>query len=382
MASGQLPRVLGSYDTGGEGPTLAVIAGLHGNEPAGVLAAQQVLAALRDGALPVRGRLVALAGNLAALAAGQRFIARDLNRLWTADQIAQLDDAPPESDDPERAEQRALLGMLRTLAREARSTGRELIVLDLHSTSAPSAPFAVINDTLRNRGLALAVPVPLILGLEEAVHGALLDYTADAGHEFVMLEGGQHAAPETAELLAAALWHVLVGLGTIGAVAVPGFAHHGARLRQAARGAPRVAEVLYRHEIQPRDGFRMIPGLTSFHAVHAGDMVAHDRAGPVRAPLSGLLLLPLYQERGEEGFFIARPVGRKWLTVSAVMRGLRLDRLLPWLPGAQRDPHQHDVVRVDRRIARWGVVQVFHLAGYRRLPARDGRLAFRSRRRR
>jgi hypothetical protein len=102
----------------------------------------------------------------------------------------------------------------------------------------------------------------------------------------------------------------------------------------------------------------------------------------VRAPLSGFLLLPLYQERGEDGFFIARPVGRKWLTVSAVVRGLRLDRLLPWLPGARRDPQHHDVVRVDRRIARWGVVQVFHLAGYRRLPARDGRLAFRSRRRR
>jgi succinylglutamate desuccinylase len=374
--------VLGSYDTGGEGPILAVIAGLHGNEPAGILAAQRVLAGLRDGALPFRGRLVALAGNLGALAVGQRFIARDLNRLWTAHQIAQLEEAAPESDDPERAEQRALLGVLRALAREARSRGRELIVLDLHSTSAPSAPFAVINDTLRNRGLALAVPVPLILGLEEAVRGALLDYTADAGHEFVMLEGGQHAAPDTPDLLAAGIWHVLVGLGAITAAAVPGFDQHRARLREAADGAPRVAEVLYRHEIQPHDGFRMNPGLASFHTVHAGDIVAHDRTGPVRAPLSGFLLLPLDQERGEDGFFIARPVGRKWLTVSAVVRGLRLDRLLPWLPGARRDPQHHDVVRVDRRIARWGVVQVFHLAGYRRLPARDGRLAFRSRRRR
>jgi succinylglutamate desuccinylase len=371
--------VLGTYDAGVAGPTVAIVAGMHGNEPAGIAAAQRLLSALRGATARLRGRLVALAGNLSALAAGQRFLERDLNRLWTADQITRLEGTPPADDDTEQAEQRALLSVLRTLGREAEGAGQELVVLDLHSTSAPSAPFAIINDTLRSRALALAVPIPLVLGLEESVRGALIDYTADAGHEFVGLEGGEHHAPATAELLEAAVWHVLVKLGALRREDVPDLAAHAERLRRAASGAPGVVEVLYRHEIAPGDDFRMEPGFRSFQPVRAGHLLARDRRGPVAAPLDGLLLLPLYQERGEDGFFIARPVGRGWLTVSRVLRALRVDRVLPLLPGVSHHSEHRDVVLVNRHAARWLVVEIFHLAGYRRLPTRDGRAAFRHR---
>lgn len=375
----RLPRVLGTYDAGAPGPTVAIVAGVHGNEPAGIQAARRLLHALRQAATPVRGRLVALAGNLSALAAGQRFVRRDLNRLWTADQISRLEETSPAHDDTEQAEQRALLSVLRALSREARAAGRELVVLDLHSTSAPAAPFAVINDSLRSRALALAVPIPLVLGLEESVRGALLDYTADAGHEFVMLEGGVHDAPETVELLEAGVWHVLVAVGAVRREDVMDLAQRTARLRRAASGSPRVAEVLYRHEIVPGDNFRMHPGFRSFQPVRAGEVLGRDRTGPVLAPIGGLLLLPLYQERGEDGFFIARAVGRAWLTVSRTLRALRFDRFLGLLPGVSCDHGRRGVVLVELRTARWFVVEMFHLAGYRRLPARDGWAAFRHR---
>jgi len=38
-------RDLGTWDQGLPGPTLLVLAGIHGNEPAGVLAVQRVLEA-------------------------------------------------------------------------------------------------------------------------------------------------------------------------------------------------------------------------------------------------------------------------------------------------------------------------------------------------
>jgi succinylglutamate desuccinylase len=55
---------------------------MHGNEPAGVRALERVAARLAEGRGPLRGRLAALVGNLAALERAERFVDRDLNRGW------------------------------------------------------------------------------------------------------------------------------------------------------------------------------------------------------------------------------------------------------------------------------------------------------------
>ena len=69
------PRVIGRYpEAPGEGPTLVVFGGIHGNEPAGVFAARRVAARLAELAPPMRGQFVALAGNRPALARGVRFL--------------------------------------------------------------------------------------------------------------------------------------------------------------------------------------------------------------------------------------------------------------------------------------------------------------------
>ncbi len=58
-----LPRELGRVEGELAGPTLICVAGLHGNEPAGVVACQRVLARMRDESHRLRGRLVCLTGN-------------------------------------------------------------------------------------------------------------------------------------------------------------------------------------------------------------------------------------------------------------------------------------------------------------------------------
>jgi hypothetical protein len=72
-------------------------------------------------------------------------------------------------------------------------------------------------------------------------------------------------------------------------------------------------------------------------------------------------------------------VSRRWLTVSALVRAVGAARLLPLLPGVVRDDARPDVLCVNPRIARWLVSEIFHLAGFRRLPARDRALVFRNR---
>ena len=81
-------RLLGRIEGAHSGPTLLCVAGIHGNEPAGVHAARRVLRALADRRTEMTGELVAFAGNMSALAAGRRFVDRGLNRAWTAGRLA------------------------------------------------------------------------------------------------------------------------------------------------------------------------------------------------------------------------------------------------------------------------------------------------------
>ncbi|MGE3180940.1 MAG: succinylglutamate desuccinylase/aspartoacylase family protein, partial [Phycisphaerae bacterium] len=131
------------------GPMVICVSSLHGNEPAGEIAFQRVAATLEQNQIELRGDVVGVRGNLAAIAAGVRFVDRDLNRLWTEENVARVQQADPQTLDTESLELRALLAMFIQLEAGARGP---LIALDFHTTSAPSAPFCVVSDTLANRG--------------------------------------------------------------------------------------------------------------------------------------------------------------------------------------------------------------------------------------
>jgi succinylglutamate desuccinylase len=137
-----------------------------------------------------------------------------------------------------------------------------------------------------------------------------------------------------------------------------------------------VVEIIHRHVVEPRDGFAMRPGYRNFQRVEEGEVLAHDATGGIAARMSGILVMPLYQDQGEDGFFIARSIRRSWLGVSTMLRTLRVDRLLPFLPGVRRDKLRPARLLVDPHIARWFSVQLFHLCGFRRLADRGDTLVF------
>lgn len=366
-------RVLGRIGPSG-GPTLVVTAGIHGNEPAGVRAAERVLAELRRTGARLQGELVALVGNRAGLERARRFLDEDLNRLWTAERLAALRTRPTERDHAEEREQRELLAELEPLLARERVT-----LLDLHSTSGGGPPFALAGDTLQNRPVAFALGVPFLLGLEENVSGTLVEHVGALGHVAVVIEGGQSADPRTIELLESALWITLVSSGIAAADDVPGLALHRERLRTAGHGLPAVIEVAHRHDIAAEDEarFEMLPGFEGFARVERGALLAHSGGGrerPVHAPFSGLLLMPRYQRQGRDGFFLGRSVSPRWLALSAALRRMHLERALGLLPGVRVEQRGGHVLAVDRRIARFFAAELFHLLGYRRREERGHEL--------
>lgn len=365
-------RELGRLDHGRAGPTLLVLAGIHGNEPAGVVAVQRVLAELQQHETAVRGRILALAGNLPGLTAGTRYLARDLNRGWLPAAIAALQARDPATDSAEDAQQRELLARFDEVVRTARGP---VVFLDLHTSSADGPPFLCLADTMDNRDLALATGVPIILGIEETIDGASLEWFTGKGIVAIAAEGGRHQHPDTVGNHEALLWSVLAHLGMVEASKVQA-ERHRAHLARATAGVPPIVEIVHRHAITAEDRFVMAPGYVNFQRVRKGDLLATDARGEIRAEQDCRMLLPLYQALGDDGYFLARPVRAFWLGVARWLRWLRLDRIVHWLPGVRRDPEDALTILVDPIIARWFVTEIFHLLGFRRLRQRGARLAF------
>ena len=358
-------RVLGRLGGERAGPSLTAMAGIHGNEACGIEAAGRVLHWFEQRRLPVAGDVVFLAGNLPALRQNARFIDRDLNRQWTPEQVAALAASEAGPDQPaEHGELRELLATLRHVVRSARGT---LYFLDLHTSSADGPPFLTVGDTLRNRHFARNFPLPRILGLEEQVDGALLELLNNQGFVTIGVEGGPHDAERSTDRLEAALWLALVATGILSSEDAPDLEAYRHLLREASRGVPRVIEVRHRHPIRNGDGFRMERGYANFKSVRKGELLARDHNGPVRSPEDGLILLPLYQGKGDDGFFVSREVRRIWVRMSSVLRRLRLHGLMRFLPGVRRAPDSPLVLFVNTRVARFYPLEIFHLFGFRKV---------------
>ena len=345
------------------GPTLIVLGSIHGNEPAGTLAAHRVCAALEQRRSGLRGEVMLLAGNTLALHRKVRYIDADLNRLWTVDNIQTIKlGMSLHQHISEHFEQRELLAELESAFARAQ---QEVFFVDLHTTSAAGQPFATVGDTLRNRAFALNFPVTIVLGLEEQIDGTLLEYVNNLGLITMGLEAGEHDAMSSIDNHEAVIWIATVAAGNLKSADVPELERYRSQLALAG-GGRRVVEVRHRHPISADDSFKMEPGFTNFQPVRRGQTLAHDRSGEIEAQETGLVLLPLYQALGDDGFFLGREVRKFWLSLSALLRRLKIPNYVHLLPGVRKDPFNENLLIVNTRIARILPLQVFHLLGFRR----------------
>jgi succinylglutamate desuccinylase len=344
------------------GPCLAVIAALHGDETSGVDALVRVRRWLDETHPPMRGRLVGVLGNLPALAAGVRYIDSDLNRNWYEDNVAALSSRDPARDSAEDREARELVAFLDSLDDEP---NRPVILLDLHSTSADGLPFLCMPDTLANLRIALEIPVPSILGLEETIRGPLLGLMSDRGYRGVIVEGGRHDRERTTDVLESCVWLLVVAMGMLTQDEVPDFGEHWNRLAGLCEGLPRVLEVTHRHDTSGGDGFAMLPGFEHYQRVRRGQLLARDDAGEIRTPRSGRIIMPAYKPGTDQGYFIARDVPPLYVWTLFLLRRLNLHRVCHLLPGARRMPGDGNFIEVASWVPDW-MVNIIRLLGWRR----------------
>ncbi len=352
------PRLISKVEGATPGPTVVFIGGIHGNEPAGVLALEEIMPFIQKNKAILKGNVLAIKGNLQALALKTRFIAQDLNRIWTKPLLSRIKEK--SILDTEEAEAKAILELIEDLLQNPED---KVCFIDLHTTSSPSVPFITINDMLINREFASAFPVPKILGLEEFLKGPLLSFINEMGHVAVGFEAGQHQDPMAVSNCVSFIRLCLIQSGSLPATAFDK-RNELERLAEAAEGEKGFFEVVYRHELRPLEQFGMLQGFTNFMPIKAHQKLAMHEGQPVYAAYEGRIFMPLYQAKGTDGFFIIQDIPRLALYLSIWLRRIDFIRLITLFPGVKWENKARGTLVVNQAIARFFTRSFFHLLGF------------------
>ena len=307
----RLKRVIGTFDDGLPGPLIIAISGIHGNESMPYKAIDYVLKMLEvehvtNPEFRYKGRFVGLCGNLAALKAGRRFIDKDMNRIWS-EELIELLSTP--SYIPRNQEERELQALWRQIHKEVkRYPSEQVVILDFHTTSAEGGIFCMPAHDDRSLELAFELYIPVVEGLMDTVPDSCLSFMTESHLKHptvaISIEVGQHEDPNCIYVAIASIINTMRAIGSVNQEDVE--SRHDDILKHHATGLPRLSRLYYIHNISPEDEFKMLPGFKNFQMVTRGTTLAHDRRGAIHCQEDSILLMPLYQAQGSEGFFLMR----------------------------------------------------------------------------
>ena len=359
-----LERIIGKIIGKTKGPTIVFFGGIHGNETAGVFALKEMFSKINP--KKIKGTIYGITGNLKALNKNQRYIKQDLNRLWLNGKSEIINKQTQLSNEKEQQHE-----LNRILKEILQNESEPFYFIDLHTTSSKTLPFITINDALINRKFSTLFPVPIVLGIEEYLDGPLLSHINQLGYVSLGFESGQHVEKEAINNALAFIFLSLIFTGVIDKTDVLDFDRYFSQLEKAAKNNNEIFEIIYLYKIKEKENFKMNKGFKSFQSINKGEFLAITNGKRLKSPHNGKLFMPLYQNKGKEGFFIIKRINPFFLKLSEILRRVRIDNLLPILPGVSWKNKKNGVLKVNLRVAKYMVKPIFHLLGYRSKQLND-----------
>jgi len=351
----EVNRVLFKIEADKKGSTVVFFGGIHGNEPAGIFALESVLGQL-DKSI-VKGNIYAISGNLKALKEGKRYIDTDLNRIWTEDQIENA--LQSHSIVSEHNEQKEIYKIIKEIINKNKGP---FYFIDIHTTSSKTLPFITINDAIINRKFSKKFPVPIVLGIEEYLRGPLLSYINTLGYVSLGFESGQH---DNKNAILNSIAFINLVLKESNVVSHIDFEKQFNTLKAASQNLSEFFEITYLHRIKDSDSFEILPSFKSFETIKRGELIAKHNNKEIVARSGGRIFMPLYQKKGNEGFFLIRKIPPFFLKLSIFLRAIKADRLFVIMPGISWQNKEKGVLKVNLKIAKYYAKSIFHLLGYR-----------------
>ena len=163
---------------------------------------------------------------------------------------------------------------------------------------------------MKNDEVVKSLKLPVVINLENYIHGTLLHYAKSLGFQTSFaFEGGQIGSQKSIELHTYGLWQILTSLGIMEETqGLSRHLHYKELVGSLQTNNPKTVRVLYRHAVKKADYFHMKSGFENFQRIEKGELLAKDRNGSIHSPLSGYIFMPLYQNTGSDGFFIVEEI--------------------------------------------------------------------------
>jgi len=244
---------------------LLVTVCIHGNEICGLLAVNELL---REGFFK-KGfenmRVTILIGNPRAVMENKRYIDVNLNRMFVPEYYDTTLGTPNTVDPYERSRLEEIISEMDNCD----------AYLDLHSTSSPSGPFAIVPPGEKSETLAKSFPVEFVLhNVIQAIRGTSVDYLKHLNKPAVCVECGQHRSEAAIRVAKESICTFITGVPT----------NH----------VPK--KVLYvSRSVILKEGFQFKKPATAFDYVNANELVASDNEGEIRCPYKqgAFLIMPV-----------------------------------------------------------------------------------------
>jgi len=353
--STSVKRILFEIKGNDTGPTIVFFGGIHGNEPAGVFGLKSVLNKLDK--KNVNGNIYAISGNLRALKEGKRYINKDLNRIWTEEELNST--LQHHSLVSEHKEQLEIYNLLQDIILNNKGP---FYFIDLHTTSSKTLPFITINDAIINRKFSQQFPVPIVLGIEEYLQGPLLSYINTLGYVSLGFESGQH---DNKQAILNNIAFINLALEYSNVIKRINTNKHHEFLKSASQNLSKTFEVIYLHRIKDSDVFEILPAFKSFEPIKRRTLIALHNGQEIFSKYTGHIFMPLYQKSGNEGFFLIRKIHPFFLKLSILLRDIKADKVFTLMPGISWHNKEKGVLKVNLKIAKYFAKSIFHLLGYR-----------------
>lgn len=306
-------RIIGQYTEKRPGPLILLIAGMHGNEHAGIEAAKLIFKMLEvehitNPSFQFRGSIVAMYGNIKAIEWKTRYVDKDLNRIWHRERI---DGLLKGEKMPQFHEEHEMLDLINHISSLQKSyIFDRMVIMDLHTTSAPGGIFVVPSERPESQELAMSIHAPVIRGMIGNIEGAALKYFDDFSWDIptaaISFESGQHDDPQSIYVAIAAIVNLLRSCGSVNEEDVESI--HQEKLSAHSRGLPRCCILKEIYKVKDPEKFQMFPGFTNFQFVKEGTPLALDHDRLVHCPYDAYILMPLYQKKGFDGYFLVEHI--------------------------------------------------------------------------
>ncbi len=318
-------RIVGERVGSENGPLLIILTQIHGNEPAGLVAVKELFNAIDRERIEKPnfkfcGRILALHGNKKAVENNARYIQEDLNRCWTKEKVDQIMSQDPATLQDEAFEQFEILTLIHHYISNTKPT--RVLLLDIHTTTAHGGIFTIPAPTTEARRIALTMHAPVLHDFLKGLKGTTLHYFCIENFPGIDITGicfeaGQHNCKDSPKHAISAIINCFAAIGGFYEEDIE--SKHDILLLQQSNGLPLEAKLVYVHPINPDDDFNMLdyPIYKNFAPIKKGEIIANDKNGPIASPASGLILMPLYQKQGEDGFFIIKEITPRSVQISA-----------------------------------------------------------------